>query len=77
MTQHSIDGVQTKRTVVSEQLVECVALHASVVLHEQTAGVSLVAMVHVHISLLQLVAIVQTEVEVELQALECAKRFAV
>ena len=69
--------MQTERTVPSQQLVERIALCAGIVFLDQTAGSSLVTMVHVHIVHLQLVDIVHTEVDVQLQAFEYAELVAV
>ena len=69
MTSQQTDGVLTEGAVPSQQLVEGIALSATVILLEQTTGVSLVTMLRVHVTGVVLVQVVQAEVYSKLDTL--------
>ena len=70
MASHYVDIMLAELAVPGEQLVEGVALSAIVVLLQQTAGSSLVAMIHVHIAHAETAVVVHTEVHREFDALQ-------
>ena len=69
MTSQQTDGVLTEGAVPSQQLVEGIALGATVSLLKKTAGVSLVTVLRVHVTGIVTVHIVHAEVHSELEAL--------
>ena len=73
MTTHYVEVMQTECTVPCQNLVECIALHTDTVFLQQTACVSLITVIHIHVIHLVLVTIVHTEVNRELQAFEYTK----